>query len=246
MKNTRINWRNARCSTGEILRYPLARHECQTYVWARATGEFSITLDFLKDEETGEVVTVPVAYGSSVDGAYCFDGAIALNIIPKSKSVMVASYVSQTGVNRRETVDPIPKRLVIPTSQDSFEQRLLRQFTDLLDQRTGRSEGRGREYTVQDEYSDSDPDFGSGYEVDEYLEGQLDADIAARRSGVADTGSKRVQSSDVSDNDKRDGSGVDVRSEPGKSAPKPGSNPDQSERIAALEAALRDLRKSSS
>lgn len=241
MKNTRINWRAMRSSLGEVLAYPLSKHESQVYVWCRAVGEFSITVDFVNGDD-GEIVTIPVAYGSSVDGAYSFDGAVALNIIPKNKGVRVAAIVTQTPVNRRETISPIPKRLVIPTSQDTFEQRLLRQFTDLLDQRTGGGTSRGYDYKVHDEYSDSDPDYGPGYEVDEELEQQLDSDIAARRSRASKSKPEGVQPSDLSNNDKRNRGKLDVQPATGDPAP----NPDQSERIAALESALRELRKSPS
>lgn len=244
MKNTRIDWRKYRSSLGEILSYPLQDFDSQVQVIAYGTGEFSITVDFVNDKETGEVSTIPVFYGTSVHGAYCFDGAVSINIVPKSKSVRVAAYVSQTGVARREAVDPIPKRLVLPNRVNSFEQSLIRQFTDLLDQRLGGAGGRGREYTVQDEYSDSDDTFGTGFEVDEDLERQLDGHIAARRNSAPPANDKRVQSSDVSSDNKRNGRKLDVSAEgDAKSA---SSDRDQSARIAELERALADLRKSSS
>lgn len=239
MKNTRINWRKLTCSTGEILRFPLAGFESSVYVWCKGTGEFSITVDFLNDPETGELREIPVAYGTSVDGAYCFDGAVSLTITPKSKSVKIAADVIQTGINRRETVDPVPRRLVLPSQCDTFEQRLIRQFTDLLDQRTGKPTERGHNYEVHDEYSDDDPHFGPGYAVDEDLESALDGEISRRRNTSASADSPAgLQPADVPNNDKRDRRELDVQPTAPTRAPAPDT--DHSDLVAAITAALAD------
>lgn len=177
--------------------------DAQVHVWIRANKRFCLWADFADN------ISIPLAVGTELNATYHFEKGIrGIRIVCMENGKVPFGFAwrcLQDGTRYRDVSDPIPYQAVVPLDMqsDTMENRMLRVLDAALAARgLSRPPARGHDY------SESDGEFGEGYEYDEDADNQIEE--AAARAVAERFAHKRVQSSgDDNNNQPTGGDGDD-------------------------------------